>query len=77
MTTRMNVHLVVAIVIALLQDTALIVEGSTADHKYQAGEHVELWVNKVRWECGKAIAVNGDFKELSPPPRLPISDAGS
>jgi hypothetical protein len=22
---------------------------STVDHRYKAGEHVELWVNKVRY----------------------------
>ena len=24
------------------------VHGSTTDHRYSEGEHVELWVNKVR-----------------------------
>lgn len=25
------------------------VQGGSSDHRYKQGEHVELWVNKVRW----------------------------
>lgn len=27
------------------------VSGSTVDHRYKSGEHVELWVNKVGYFC--------------------------
>jgi hypothetical protein len=30
-----------------------LVRGGTADHRYKSGEHVELWVNKVRREAQK------------------------
>ncbi len=29
---------------------ALYVEADTTDHKYKKEEHIELWVNKVRFE---------------------------
>jgi hypothetical protein len=30
-----------------------LVRGGTADHRYKSGEHVELWVNKVRRQAAK------------------------
>jgi hypothetical protein len=36
-------------VAAVLYTACDVVNGSSSDHRYKQGEHVELWVNKVRW----------------------------
>jgi hypothetical protein len=40
----MKLSLFVAAVAALATQT----KADTSDHKYKQGEHIELWVNKVR-----------------------------
>lgn len=44
----MRLPLVVAAAAALIFPS---VDADTKDHRYKSGEHVELWVNKVRLKC--------------------------
>ena len=36
------------VILAWLCVAAAVVDASTVDHRYQPGEHVEVWVNKIR-----------------------------
>lgn len=47
----MKLPLLAAAVAALVSQIA---EADTSDHRYKKGEHIELWVNKVR-QLGCAV----------------------